>query len=104
MKATWTGQRPWLLVVGLLILGALFTFHSLQDYFTVRDVAHNGDVIAAVCRAQNHQTRAIRAVLMGGIRAARRGEKVLPQFKAQYEDQIRQSRFYLAHLFVVRRC
>ena len=90
----------------LLIFGGIYIVHLNRQLQRERSgrIAANHALIVATCQSTNNVVEAVRTVLADGIKAAERGEKALPQFKAQYQEQILQSREYLANLFVVQKC
>ena len=104
MRKTLSDKRPRITVALIVLLCVFVTYHSYNDWVTTRDVAHNKDVVIDICKATNQQNAAIRTVLIDGIRSARRAETFLPQFKAQYDEQIRRSQGYLDRLFVIQHC
>lgn len=104
MRETLRDRRPRVTITLIFVLCAFVTYHSFNDYLTTKDVAHNSDVARATCRATDALTSAIRTVLMDSIKSSRRAETVLPQFRAEYQEQIRSSRRYLDRLFVIQHC
>ena len=104
MRKTLADRRPRVTVALIFLLSAFVTYHSYNDYVTIQNVARNKDVARATCLATDQLTRAIRTVLMDGIKSATRAEVFLPQFRTEYQEQIRQNQRYLDRLFVVEHC